>query len=389
MIRKFGFKNYFSFKEGAELSFEYDGNVPVSISKGKEIGTVIGIKGANGAGKTNLIKGLVFLSLFACVSAQTSTKDTIIPIYSFFDNEAETAFYIELEIDGIVYIYEITLTVKKVLRESIWRKRERKTLLIERFGDEVTKCVTDYEELKNIKLRSDASIISSIKNFKFKSEMVDLNLIFDHLGKVRSNVTLSGYRNIEEDMTLSEVSEAYNEDEDMFNFVKFLINKADNSIKEIHIFDRTNNEGKKEYFPIFFHAVSGQEIKHVSFNHESSGTKALFRSLYYYWRTLVTGGVLCMDEFDIHLHSLLLPDLLNLFLDDKINKNGAQLIFTAHITEVIDTLGKYRSVLVNKEDGESYCYRLDELPGGLVRNDRAISPIYLQGKIGGVPVKNG
>jgi hypothetical protein len=41
--------------------------------------------------------------------------------------------------------------------------------------------------------------------------------------------------------------------------------------------------------------------------------------------------------------------------------------------------------LVNKENTESYCYRLDEIPSDILRNDRLISPAYNQGKIGGVP----
>lgn len=118
---------------------------------------------------------------------------------------------------------------------------------------------------------------------------------------------------------------------------------------------------------------------------ESSGTQQLFKILYIYWLTLESGGVLALDEFDVHLHALILPKIIELFSNKEINTNNSQLIFTAHNTEVIDFLGKYRAILVNKDGNESYCYRLDELPSGLVRNDRPISPIYTKGKIGGVP----
>lgn len=92
-----------------------------------------------------------------------------------------------------------------------------------------------------------------------------------------------------------------------------------------------------------------------------------------------------LDEFDIYLHPLILPALLNLFIDEKFNKKNSQLIFTTHNSQIMDIIGKYRTVLLNKEDGESYGYRLDEIRGDLVRNDRPISPIYNSGKIGGVP----
>ena len=41
--------------------------------------------------------------------------------------------------------------------------------------------------------------------------------------------------------------------------------------------------------------------------------------------------------------------------------------------------------MVNKEDNESYGYRLDEIPGDIIRNDRSLTQIYKSGKIGGVP----
>ena len=92
-----------------------------------------------------------------------------------------------------------------------------------------------------------------------------------------------------------------------------------------------------------------------------------------------------MDEFDINYHAFILPKLISLFENKDINKKTAQFIFTSHNTEIIDTLGKYRTYLVNKENNESYCYRLDEIQGDILRNDRLISPIYKEGKIGGVP----
>lgn len=113
------------------------------------------------------------------------------------------------------------------------------------------------------------------------------------------------------------------------------------------------------------------------------GTKALFLNLYKYWLVLKDGALLVFDEFDTHLHPMILPEIIELFQSKSINKKNAQLLITAHNTEIIDSLGRYNTVLVNKENNESYCYRLDEI--SLLRNDRSISPIYKKGKIGGIP----
>ena len=98
-----------------------------------------------------------------------------------------------------------------------------------------------------------------------------------------------------------------------------------------------------------------------------------------------SGGLLILDEFDINLHPHILPKLLNLFNDKTFNTEGAQMIFSTHNGEVLDWLGRYRCYLVNKENNESYAYRLDEIPGDVLRNDRPITPIYNRGDIGGVP----
>ena len=77
--------------------------------------------------------------------------------------------------------------------------------------------------------------------------------------------------------------------------------------------------------------------------------------------------------------------LLELFENEETNINDAQLIFTTHNADIMDKLSKYRIILTSKENNESFLYRLDEIPGDILRNDRPISPIYKSGKIGGIP----
>ena len=102
-------------------------------------------------------------------------------------------------------------------------------------------------------------------------------------------------------------------------------------------------------------------------------------------QVLDSGGVLLLDEFDNNLHPALLHWLINLFMDPEHNPHGAQIIFSSHNTNIMDVMTKYRVVVVNKEENESFLYRLDELQGSLLRNDRSIEAIYKSGKIGGTP----
>ena len=48
MIVNFGFRNFFSFKEGAEITFSLEKRVLDSIPNKNGISYILGIKGANG-----------------------------------------------------------------------------------------------------------------------------------------------------------------------------------------------------------------------------------------------------------------------------------------------------------------------------------------------------
>lgn len=69
MIVSFGFNNFFSFKEACEVSFSLDKRVLDTVPNKDGIGYVLGVKGANSSGKTNVIRGLSFLFSFVSISS--------------------------------------------------------------------------------------------------------------------------------------------------------------------------------------------------------------------------------------------------------------------------------------------------------------------------------
>ena len=383
MIRKFGVKNFYCFKEGVEINFEFDGHVPDSIKKGKDVASILGIKGANGSGKTNIIKALDFLKIF-CFSSADTDLDSQIPFESFATNTDSTEFYVDFEFLGKSYYYELELTKDTVLKETLYRKQSRQTLILKRDLNQITDSIQELAEIKTIKLRSNASVISLFKKYEFKSHMIDLKGISSFFGGIITNVNHSGYADSNTNLYL--LSEKYSQSSPLFDFVKDIIIAADKGIKNIEMRENLNEKGEKIYFPLFLHETNGESF-FLILSEESSGTQRLFEKLIRYWLALENGMLLAIDEFDIHLHAMLLPKILDLFLNPESNPHGAQLIFTAHNTEIIDWLGKYRTILVNKEENESYCYRLDEITGSMIRNDRPIMPLYLEGKIGGVPTE--
>lgn len=379
MILEYGAKNFLSFNEGIEVSFRLNSNCPESISKGKNYNNILCVKGANASGKTNVLKILNFLNKFCCNSF-SKKPDEEINCKSFFENNKPIDFYIEFAIDKIEFRYELTLNKKQVINEKLFRKNKRKTRILERKENEIVYYTPDYEDVKIIKLRSNASIISTANQYEIKS----LAPIYNFFESIITNIDLdfSKIPNNNDTGILSLISKIYFNSSNYFDFAKKIILKADLGISDLKINkikDETNNN---KYIPTFHH-LRNEKDHLLNFFEQSSGTKSLFNQLWIYAKTLEKGGTLVLDEFDINLHPHILPLLIDLF--DNENTNGSQIIFTTHNTEIIDYLGKYRVFLVNKENNESFGYRLDEIQGEMLRNDRPISPIYNEGKIGGIP----
>ncbi|WP_080992552.1 AAA family ATPase, partial [Vibrio harveyi] len=254
---------------------------------------------------------------------------------------------------------------------------------IVREGNKVVNCLSEFEELKRLNIKADQSIISLIDDYDFYSDMPDLLDIRHKFIRMLTNVNQDGYRsnNDLEDYLLA--SKFYHRSPEALEFCEFIIRGVDPGVTSINIEESVDKKtGDTVYYPMFAHTF-GDDIFEIGINYESMGSRSLFYQLYRYWMVIRDGGLLLLDEFDTHLHSMILPELIQLFTDKRINTHNAQLIITAHNTEIIDSLGRSRVVLVNKAGNESYSYRLDEV--SMLRNDRPITPVYMKGKIGGTP----
>lgn len=379
MILEYGAKNFYSFKEGFEVSLRLGDSCPEKISHNKNHTNVLAVKGANASGKTNVLKVLPFIREFTLNSFDIKA-DQEIEFSSSFHNDNLTSIYIIFLNEGIEYKYEVELTKDKVISEVLFRKEKRETKIIERIDNTLVYCAKQFDELKVMKLKNKASFISTAKQYEFHS----IDNIAELFKTIFSpNIDLYGRHDRLPDYQVA--SEYYHMNPGVFKFVKEILKKSDTGIEDIRILDMENKEtGKIEYFPVFDYKVD-EDIQSLIFFDQSSGVRSLFQQLGYYKIVLEQGIMLVLDEFDIHLHPDLLPMLISFFEDPKKNKKNSQLIFTTHNNEIMDLLGKYRTILVNKEHNESYLYRLDEIEGDIIRNDRLLSPVYNAGKIGGKP----
>lgn len=374
---KFGARNFFCFKDGIDISLELGAQCPHNISNGKNVANLLCVKGANASGKTNALKIIAFLKAFCCNSFE-SKPDEDIPIRSFFNNKNNIDIYCEFIFDGVQYRYELSLTDKEVVSEVLSRKKKRFTPVFERRANEIFYTVIDFDELKTIKQRKNSSIISTAHQYEHKC----ISPIYGFFSSITTNVNLYGKVDLSGDYRA--VTKYYKENPDVFQTAINIIKDCDLGIADIEINSSSDEEGLEYYFPVFKHDVK-LETDWLIYHVQSLGTQTLYKTIPFYLFALKIGGVLVMDEFDTDFHPLMLPKIVKLFDSPEYNPKNAQMIFSTHNTDILEYMGKYRTVLVNKESSECYGYRIDEIPGDIVRNDRPIVPVYNSGKIGGVP----
>ncbi|HHD79413.1 MAG TPA: ATP-binding protein [Epsilonproteobacteria bacterium] len=373
MLLGFGGRNFYSFKEDFDVSLEHK----------NEVLSVLGIKGANASGKTNLVRAFSYIRAFMFDSFSQFQPNEGMLANSFFDLEENIELYIHFKIDNIEYKYEIVFTQEVLLKEMFSRKESRWTTMLIRENEEITECINELDELKTIKInRNNVSTISLAHQYGVNA----LDIFYNFSENIGTNVNLMGkMTNNEHFLGYKDTTKFYFQDKKLLNLVANLLNEADTGITQIEIIELEDEITKElTYEPLFHHKVEDKIYK-LQYFEESNGTQLLYRQLGAYLVALKFGSVIAYDEFDIGLHPDLSLMLIDLFEDKEKNTNGAQLILTSHHSEVIDKLGKYRLVFVNKEENESYIYRLDEIPGDILRPDRSIMPAYNSHKIGGRP----
>lgn len=382
MLLGYGGKNCWCFKDWMQVDLSLGDGVPLDVSMGLPASTAMCFKGANASGKTNALKIYSFLYDFVTYSF-SDRADKPIMFASFFHNEDPAEFYVEFLANEIYYRYELIASKKAVLKESLFRKKNeegsRETEIFVREENKITKN-TFYKGHKDILFRDNASFISTLKQYN----LPEISDIYDFFFRTAVNVGYFGINERGENDPQGLTNYYYQHPEEL-NFTIEKIKFFDTGIKNIEIKTRTDEQGQTFAYPIFYHELSDNKTQGLAFGEESRGTQALYCKLENYYSVLNKGGVLILDEFDVNLHPDILPYLLDWFIKAENNPKHAQILFTTHNTDIMDILGRYRTYLFEKENGESFCYRLDEPKSPSMRNDRPISIPYRKHLIGGFP----
>lgn len=92
------------------------------------------------------------------------------------------------------------------------------------------------------------------------------------------------------------------------------------------------------------------------------------------------GGYLIIDEIENHFNREIVATLIRFFMDPKINKIGATLIFSTHYSELLDEFEKNDNIYIVKNNNGITADNLSDI---LKRNDLKKSEVYNSGYLDG------
>ena len=403
MLHTYAFKNFHSFRERTEVSFALTqkagahGWDAVSPS-GQRLATALAVIGANGAGKTSLIKPLAFLNWFVVHSFQ-SQPTAHIPVKPHFAVQDEPIEF-ELKADdqeGTLWRYVLRLTPERVLHEAVYRRANRKrakfSYLFERDWDEAAKQYVikqdddfDLSPAEAKKVRQNASLISTAAQYgvQVAQRLVGANVASNimQVGRIDPN---RGFQNasifFHENSALKQQMETLLRDLD-FGLSGVEIRKQDLvAPPEMKLPDGVKLAPQYQVWGV--HTLKDGSRHELHMLEESSGTRTAFTQLSYLLSVLANGGIAVIDELESDMHPHMIAPLLDLFASPHTNPHNAQIIFTSHSIEVISLLGKSQVILVEKNDCVSEAWRLDTMEG--VRSQDNLYAKYMSGAYGAVP----
>jgi AAA15 family ATPase/GTPase len=401
MIRHFEFGNFCSYREKAEISFTASANVEADHSftpslRGDQVSLLMGVFGANASGKTNLLKGLVFLSFFLRHSYQSLGEKDEIPVDGFFQINRETPVSIKVEFEGNggLYRYECELLPSAVVSEKLFQFHSKtgyfRTLMTRDAAGRIVVREFDVDRAAITRLLKDRPNASMFA-VGLLTGSKEISKIDRALGVIETNVVRTGKidaRSQNELESLIEAARYFDANPHLRESLEERLVAADLGIsgfkiKELATFDTEKKREEKVKFPFVRHRVEGAEVEFPMVL-ESSGTKRLFLVLRRFFPVLMDGGIAVIDEMESDMHPHLIPTLLDLFADPELNPKKAQLLFTCHHVEILNRLAKEQIVLVHKDANcVSHAKRLSDIPG--VRREENFFSRYNAGYYGAVP----
>ncbi|KXJ60339.1 MAG: hypothetical protein AXW14_12780, partial [Alteromonas sp. Nap_26] len=308
----------------------------------------------------------------------------------------ESEIEVEYETNSQLLKYKIVFNQDSILTEEISIKTtSRYSYIVKRVtksnGTEVKfKAPNNSVNTRFWKnFQSNISVMSALLTIgESKQEDIVAQYVAPLTTMIKTNISEYGKNHVNMSSIIS-ASEKLYDDPDKFELLKEImldldLGLDDIRLEEMELISEAKEKSEKVIMPKGVHIIEKSRTLELPFTRESSGTQSLFLTISRLLDTLECGGISVLDEMDSDLHSYMLKKLIDLFLDESLNKKHAQLIFTSHTPEILNDLNKYQLYLVEKIDGVSSTYRADCIDG--LRSDDNLYKKYVSGSLGAVPI---
>lgn len=427
MLLRVIFENFLSFRE--PVQFDMFPNPKRSIHENHIYSTDIpilkmaAIYGANGSGKSNLVKGLDFIHGF--VSNNDFFKDIDVSAYihkgAFDSSNPNLTLIIEFESKGKYFIYSFTLSVEGIVSESLYLsgkginentlifKRDFDTLILKNEIDEKVKEAIDTLLSKNptvslMQLNEQFPIINdddvqiatkwlqeyleivpfNAVAFKLIDQMDNNPRLLEFSKKIMSEIGLGlSDINIKEELfdswIKSKSHQHYSKLSSEVEKDKVLGVTQDN--RQIFIAIKNNEETIVKEF-VFSHTGKNGKLFELDINGESDGTVRLLNLIPALYGAIELGKTIVIDEIDHSIHPILIFALMKLFANSS---TKGQLIFTTHETFLLNQKVLLRADEVwfsEKIEGATKMYSLNDFKE---HNTISVENGYINGRYGAIP----
>ena len=317
---------------------------------------VISFTGINASGKTSVLKLITFV--FGMLNNAPINSITCSEVLDgIADNNTvsfETFFFSETQNNKSINLLNTVIAKEdnklKIVSETLKSKDVSKI--------RTKKALYDFSDIETNFTRD--------VNSEFLLDDVSIMVAFNKRNKESINYTdMLRYTNINE-LDISEDCPVE------------LISFFDPSIEYLKI----NKEKNKSNIHLKFKSKNEMILNQFSElnRYLSSGTIKGINTFLYAIRIFNNGGYLIIDELENHFNREIVSTLIRFYMDKKVNKKGATLIFSTHYSELLDEFERNDNIyIVRNRQGIT----IENLSKILKRNDIKKSEAYQSGLLGG------
>lgn len=410
MLVEFRVKNFrslrdeqvFSMVASADKSLAQTHTVDTGLKAVPQLLRAAVVYGANASGKSSLVRALQFMKSVVLESALMAPNQAFAAQPFRLDEASRgqpSEFEVTFILDGVRYQYGFALTARRVVREHLLvYKAFKPQRWFERWHDpeqdrDVYEFGTGMKGARHLWEKSTRS------NALFLSTAVQLNseslrpvfdwfssglMIFNELTPPQSSQTIrmlgraEGKQQIRAFLAAADIS---------IDDIEVVTPGAQKPLLKEPLPDEKTvqtEDGDDTQLRLSHVTPHGKAV--FELDDESAGTRSLLMLAGPVLDILKKGQTLVIDELDTSLHTLLVRELVRLFLRPEINTGGAQLIFTTHDTSLLDAEDLFRRDQIwLVEKGADQASSLVALVEFSPRKNEALERGYLMGRYGGVP----